>query len=100
MVRRDIYPVRLHISEEGGAVIIPPIDINLLRVVSDWGTLLKEVIEDDIREGGYLDDHEEGEFDCLILWKPITYHTQDGDEYDLDFEVLKEVKADEKRKLW
>lgn len=96
MVKRDIYPVRLHISEEGGVIIIPPIDINLFRVVDDWGTLLREVIEDDIREGGYLDDHEKGEFDCLILWKPTRHMTEYGYEYDLDFELIKEVKTNEK----
>jgi hypothetical protein len=95
-MRRDIYPVRLHISEEWGVCIIPPLDINLERIIDDWGTILKSVIEDDIREGGYLDDHEKGVFDCLILWKPLVYHTQDGDEYDLDFEILKEKKVEEK----
>ena len=95
-MKRNIYPMRLSITEDWGINIIPPIDIDLFRVVSDWGTLLKDVIEEDIREGGLLDDHEKGEFDCLVLWYPHVHHSFEGDEYDLDFEILKEKKVEEK----
>ena len=98
-MKRDIYQMRLHISKDWGVAIIPPIDIHLERIVSDWAETLKSVIEDDIKESGDLDEHEEGEFDCLVLWRPHVHHTQDGDEYDIDFEILKEKKVeDEKQK--
>lgn len=94
MVKRNIYPMRLHISKEWGVIIIPPIDIELLRFVDDWGTTLKKYIEDDIRESSWLDDHKEGDFDCLVLWYPHVHHHFEGDEYDVDFEILKEKKTE------
>lgn len=72
--------------------ILPPYDSTLDRIIDDYGTTLKEYMEDDFNElrDIWFENHPLGVFDCLLRVEPTETQTDCGVEYDVDFDILEE----------
>ena len=91
------YRMVLKISDKDsddpiGIKILPPYDSTLDRVIDDYGTTLKEYMQDDFNElrDIWFEDHPIGVFDCLIRYEPTESQTDCGVEYDVDFDIVEE----------